>query len=320
MIDAELKLYSGTTEYGTEANPISFLISTAGAINGYALNPLYLWNDKGGLLGSVPAREIKIQAFEMWVKDELMGVSDGTPSQSFTTALSPIYENEETEEESIVFVGLDVWKEVDNLIGQAPDAEVYVVDATTGTITFGDGVNGAIPLFGLNIVITYMPELLIYGKEISENNWLEVKSQGVTSNSVAVVDELQTSIDATHVVLANVNIAGVAGVWLFSDPTHSGTNYYTGGSVDALNGIITLGTPLGDLNVGVLINYNYTIIDDGEADYSPIGENISYSHTFANPIPQNNAKLLYFRLNVPSTATPSGGSQVNFRLRLTYKQ
>ena len=319
MVDAELKLYSGVTEYGTQLNPISFGVSTAGSIIPYSLNPLYLWNDKGGLLGSVTAKEISVEVLEMWIQDEVVGTSDGSPSQVYTTVLSPIYfEADETVEDITVTINGDVWSRVDNLIDHAFDAQVYELDPVTGTITFGDGVNGGIPPNGFDIYVTYMPELIEYGNEISYGNWLEIKSYGVTSNAVSVVDEMQTSSDTTHVTVANKNLLNATGVWLQSDPGHSGTNYFTGGSIDPMNGVVILGTVLPNANEPVLIDYSYTIIDDLEAVYTPIGEELY--HQFENAIPKNNAKLLYLQLNVPSTATSSGGSQVSFRLRLTYKQ
>jgi len=319
MADAILKLYNaaGTTEYGTLGSPIVFTGAVAGTIVSHPINPFYLWNDKGGVVGSVPAKEIEIQLLDMWIQDEDMGTSDGLADQAFTCVVIPVIDNADPEE-IIVTVDTSVWIRVGSLAGQASDAEVYTFNATTGVVTFGNGVNGKIPPLGNEIYITYMPDLLSYGKEIFEETWLEIKSFGVTTNAVSVVDEQTISNGLSLVTALNLTVLSVSGVWLQTDPGHSGTNYYTGGSFNPNNGQITLGTPLPDAFSPVLINYSHTPIDDAESNYTPIG--LDTTHTFVNPIPKNNAKLLYLRLNVPSTAQTNGGSNLNFRLQLKYRQ
>lgn len=317
MVNADLKLYIGSTEYGTEINKLVFPTAVAGSVVPHASNPIYLWNDKGGTLGSVPARNVNIECLNMSINDELLGTSNGTPSQVFTASLIPIVDNNDPDE-IIVKVGTVEWERAGTFVGRTSTETIYTINPVTGDVTFGDGVFGAIPPNGQNIYITYMPDLLSYGSEIYENTWLEVQSFGVTPYTVTEVDELETSTDTLHVALANTNLTGVTGVWLQSDPFHLGTNYYTGGSYNATLGVVTLGTALPGATTGVLVNYTYQAIDDLEGDYFPIG--YQSVHTFANPIPRNNAKLLYFRLNVPATATPSGGGQVNFKIRVIYTQ
>jgi hypothetical protein len=315
-MNADLKLYIGATEYGTLGNPISFPGVVAGVNTPYANNPVYLWNDKGGSIGSVPARSIEISVLEMWIQDEALGVSDGSPSQVFNTAFYPILETDNIDD-LVVTVGTEVWDKVGSLAGQSATALIYTLNLITGLITFGDGVNGKIPTISDAIKITYMPDLLVYGQEVYDNLWLEVKSLGVTANTVSVVDERLTSVASTYITVLNTLINGVTGVWLQSDPSHLGINYYTGGSYDANLGVLTLGTPLPSAIEQVLVDYTYVPIDDLESVFTPIGLNTT--HTFVNPIPKNNAKVLYFNLNVPATATPSG-SNVNFRIQLTYTQ
>lgn len=317
-MDAELKLYLGAVEWGTLGNPIAFGSVVAGTAYEHPSNPFYLWNDKGGILGSVPARSIGIQMLNMWIEEELIGTSNGTAYQEFTASVIPIIDDATAVKNSVLKVGTYDWDRVVSLATYAPDATVYTLDVTTGVIAFGDGVHGAIPANGENIYFTYMPDLLAYGDEVYMNTWLEVRSFGVTSYVVTEIDEQQISQDASNVVIANPMITAVSGVWLQTDPTHAGTNYYTGGSFAATTGVITLGTPLPGANTPVLIDYSCRPIDDLEAEYTPIG--MDATHTLANILQNNNAKLLYFRLNVPVDATPSGGGQVNFRIRVTYRQ
>jgi len=317
MPSAELKMYIGVVEYGTLGNPISFGDIVAGSIVEHPSNPFYLWNDYGGSIGSVPAKIIEATVFDMWIEDEVMGTSDGSPDQFFTCAVIPVIDNDDPTE-ILVTVGTIVWQRVPSLASQSALAEVYEFDSTTGVVTFGDNAEGKIPTTGLNIKITYMPDTLPYGKEIFEETWLEIKSLGVTVNDVIIIDEQKISTDLTHVTIANPVIQSVQGVWLQTDPTHVGTNFFTSGSFDANLGVITLGSNLPSLTSPVLVSYTYRMSDDLESDYSPIG--LDTVHTFENQIPKNNAKLIYLRLNIPSDAQPSGGSNVNFRLRLTYRE
>lgn len=69
----------------------------------------------------------------------------------------------------------------------------------------------------------------------------------------AVVDEAQTS-SAVTTVSTTFDIDTVDGVWLATDTGHTGTNYFTGGSVSGK--VITLGTALASASTNVIINYN----------------------------------------------------------------
>lgn len=317
MVDAQLKLYIGATEYGTLGQPIIFVNALAGEITSHPLNPFYLWNDKGGALNSVPAKSISVEVDDMWVQDEVLGNSDGTTNQTFNTAITPILlDTDSLTDLSLKVAGVS-WVRVLSFSGQASNALVYTI-TTAGLVTFGDGVNGAIPTLGETITLTYTPDLDSYGKTIYEDLWFEVESLGVTNNIVSVVDEVQNAQGTLQVTTSNIKISSVTGVWLQGDPDHTGTNYYTGGSYDTNTGEITLGVALPYDNAAVIITYAYVAVDDLESVFTAIGKDTP--HAFTNPIPQNNAKLLYFRLNIPATATPSGGSNFCFRLKFLYLQ
>jgi len=98
------------------------------------------------------------------------------------------------------------------------------------------------------------------------NLFLSLKQRNALLNfmyrdDLAVVDEQNTSTDTTHIALINTAATGITitGVWLLTDPTHAGTNYYSGGSsYDAVTRILTLATALPAANTNVLINYAYT--------------------------------------------------------------
>ncbi|MFA6971822.1 MAG: hypothetical protein WC208_10525 [Gallionella sp.] len=317
MADASLKLYIGATEYGTVANPITFTGVVAGATIEHPLNPFYLWNDKGGSIGSVPAATIQVECLELWIQNENKGVGTGLPSQTITCNLYPVVDNTDPTE-TIVTVDTTEWARVTSFTGQASTAQVYMFNSTTGVVTFGNGVNGAMPTAAQTRYITYMPDLLLYGNEVTDDLWLGVKSNGATSNSVTITSEQQISTDALHVTIAYPRIISVTGVWLATDTGHTGTNFYTSGSFDSLTGIITMGSTLPAANTSLLITYVTTAVDDIESAYTQIGG--ATAHTFTNALQGNNAKLIYFRVVVPDAATVSGGSNVNFRIRLKYRQ
>jgi hypothetical protein len=105
-----------------------------------------------------------------------------------------------------------------------------------------------------------------------------VHAMGITGTGVRVsmvdtgfvtrVTETHASTNTTHVTV-NHMVRDVQGVWLATDPNHTGTNYFTGGTFAGQE--ITLGTPLpgATTNVEVVysclhphyLNQNYTIDD-----------------------------------------------------------
>jgi uncharacterized phage protein gp47/JayE len=106
------------------------------------------------------------------IKDEILGSSDGEPSQAFSFLKFPVLEGEEvrvrespSEEEkqaSIGALGEDaifevkdekgkvietwiLWTEVPDFFDSTAESRHYTLDRATGQIQFGDGVNGMIP-------------------------------------------------------------------------------------------------------------------------------------------------------------------------------
>jgi len=316
--EVELKLFKESdlsTEVGTEGNPIAFGSIEAGSTIVHSDNPFVLFNDKGGTLQSVDARDVTVTVIRLDVVDELLGSSDGSPSQTFSVAFPPLVNNS-----SLIVVKVQdvAWTRVFTFSGSAPTDEVCTIDATTGQITFGDGFQGKIPPNGNTIKASYSLDTILFGKQAAEQLWIGVQSFGVISNPVSVTLERRTPTDLIHVTTAHKPISAVTGVFLIDDPNRLGTNFFTSGTFDAANGIITLGTSLPDLTKDVLIDYSYAIADDLEGGFSQMGNGTS--HSFANPIPRNNAKKLNFRAVIPSSASPSGIDTIRFKLRISYKQ
>lgn len=99
------------------------------------------------------------------INDEVLGGSDGTPNQTFTTANNPICQlpapltivNSDATVVTVTSLELTVdegqgpmvWQEVDDFYSSGPNDAHYTLDANTGVVTFGDGMHGRIP--GVNL-------------------------------------------------------------------------------------------------------------------------------------------------------------------------
>lgn len=100
--------------------------------------------------------------------DELLGASDGLPNQTFTLANVPVLPKDPSVP-GIIAVnesgnGYVTWKEVPDFASSGPSDEVYTIDLSTGTVTFGDGIHGKIPGFysgdGSNLMASDVPNVM----------------------------------------------------------------------------------------------------------------------------------------------------------------
>ncbi len=78
-------------------------------------------------------------------------------------------------------------------------------------------------------------------------------------NTITLVNELRASENASMVNTRYKQVKSVSGVWLSTDPDHTGTDYYAGddGAFNIYTGEITLHTALPGPSTNVLINYTY---------------------------------------------------------------
>lgn len=122
------------------------------------------------------------------ITNEVVGASTGLASQSFTLANTPVLPN-------TLVLTVDegtgtptVWTQVENFFGSSPDATVYTLDATTGTIAFGDNHYGAIPLANPNNPNNIVATTYRYGGgsagNIAANSSLSVQSYVASVASV----------------------------------------------------------------------------------------------------------------------------------------
>jgi predicted phage baseplate assembly protein len=77
-------------------------------------------------------------------RDEVLGGSTGEPNQTFRLVHSPVLLDSLTVEVD-EGTGFSAWKRVDDFFSSGPRHQVFVLNATTGEVRFGDGVHGAIP-------------------------------------------------------------------------------------------------------------------------------------------------------------------------------
>jgi predicted phage baseplate assembly protein len=137
-----------------------------GAIAPFALrkdDPPLLWLRCRLVEGSYPAgQEPEIDMIQpntmstrnlSTVRDELLDPSEGHPDQTFQLLQTPVQPDslvllvEEEQEE-----GPKRWKRVDDFLAAGPKDEVFQLDPTTGTISFGDGDRGRIPVAGARLL------------------------------------------------------------------------------------------------------------------------------------------------------------------------
>ena len=85
----------------------------------------------------------------------------------------------------------------------------------------------------------------------------------IFNNGLEQQDVQVWSTGSTTVTLPPTSAAGLAieGVWLTTDPTHAGTNYYTGGSYNPTTREISLGAALPGAQTQVLVNYTYASVN-----------------------------------------------------------
>lgn len=318
-----LKLYESTdliNEIGTATNPIMFSSANAGDTTLHPDNPFLLYNDKDGTFDSVDAKNIQVEVLEMSIVEELVGVSDGTASQVFSVAYSPVIQND-SKNVVRVKVGVTEYTEVSTFTGSGNTDTVFLVDYVNGTITFGNGVNGNIPPNTDSIYVTYTPDTTTFGVEARDDGWLYIQSSDVDRHDRVILLSPELTTDTTHIQLHHVPIipvSGVQGVYLKTDPNRLGTNYFTGGSYNNTTGIVILGIALPGGTTDVLVDYKYTIADDSELTFTSLGQDVI--HSFTNPIPSKNAKKLNLAVVIPSGTSPTNGVKVKFRLRFYYTE
>lgn len=319
----QLKLFKSSdlvNEIGTASNPIVFDTPIAGETTLHPDNPFLLYNDKDGSLDSVDAKGVSVEVLEMQVADELVGASDGTADQEFSVAYPPVIQDDADNLVGVV-VGVTAWTEVLSFAGYGNTDKVFVVNYTTGTVTFGNGVNGAIPTLGDNVYVTYSPNTTTFGVEARDDGWLGIQSADVDRHDRIILLNASDVLDTTHVQVTHLPIistSGIQGVYLTSDPNRLATNYFTGGSYNDTTGVVTLGTALPSGTTSVLVDYTYTIADDAESGFTQLSRNVL--HEFLNAIPSKNAKKINLQVVIPSGASPTNGVRVKFRLRLFYTE
>jgi predicted phage baseplate assembly protein len=87
------------------------------------------------------------------IRDEVVGTSEGHPGQTFVLRRVPMQpESLAVEVEEGADGAFVAWERRDDLLAADPQDRAYAVDGASGTLTFGDGRRGRIPLAGARIV------------------------------------------------------------------------------------------------------------------------------------------------------------------------
>ncbi|MBV9270716.1 MAG: putative baseplate assembly protein [Candidatus Eremiobacteraeota bacterium] len=123
------------------------------------------------------------------VRNETLGGSAGTPAQTFKLVHAPVLPQslKLTVDEGLAG-GAQMWEQVADFYGCAQDARVYTIDASSGTVTFGDNHYGAIPLANATIQNNILATVYRYGGGAAGN----VDTDKVTDiqSYVAYVDKV----------------------------------------------------------------------------------------------------------------------------------
>jgi len=117
------------------------------------------------------------------VSNEL-NTSIAKPNWCFTLANPGVRFEADKEPVSVMIVDPDTrlelpWKRVDRLVDQGPDESVYEYDASTGQITFGNGVNGRLAPDQAQVLATYAVSDAEQGNVGRNRKWQVAGFQGV---------------------------------------------------------------------------------------------------------------------------------------------
>lgn len=143
------------------------------------------------------------------VQGEILGASNGLPNQTFQLSNSPVLPIPPNVA-GIVEVdqgdgnGYTLWTQVTDFAGYTRDSLVYTLDYSTGTVAFGDGVEGAIPHFlssdGSNLEPADLPNI-----RVTQYQW----GGGSAGNSGA--NTINSLIDSVPYVASVTNLLSSSG-------------------------------------------------------------------------------------------------------------
>lgn len=132
------------------------------------------------------------------VYDEVVGVSNAYPSQTYRLLDSPVVDSSTT-----IKVGSALWTEVLHMTDYGPTDPVYTVSddgAGNVTITFGDGVSGAIPPLHQTITATYVVGGGVRGNVATGSAKRLISAPGLTENQVLTINSAVTFSNASPAV------------------------------------------------------------------------------------------------------------------------
>lgn len=138
------------TKQGFDVQPVSFALTWVRArLTDRSVEPPAI----GQLLLNTVGATAAVTRIE-----ESIGTSDGRPNQVFALARRPVLLDEQTRLPALKLEVVELrnepetWSAVADFFGCKAGDPVFVLDPETGTLTFGDGVHGRIPVAGAEII------------------------------------------------------------------------------------------------------------------------------------------------------------------------
>jgi hypothetical protein len=139
-------------ELATLAVTVATILADAGRIAGRE-EPLYYWLSvrlQSGLYLDPPRIDRiltnTVQATAaLTVANEVIGTSNGRPNLTLSFEHAPVLSEPVAVLEVPEGGRSTIWEQVDDFSAAAPDSQHYVLDRSTGQVTFGDGRRGRIP-------------------------------------------------------------------------------------------------------------------------------------------------------------------------------
>jgi predicted phage baseplate assembly protein len=118
------------------------------------------------------------------VTNEDLGAGDGRPGQKKKIAKPPVYQKSQIIEISQNSGPWQAWEEMEDFEGSGPLDRHYIIDAETGEICFGNGLNGLVPAVQDRVRISYRSTLGSRGN-IPEGQRFVIVAGGFSGISVA---------------------------------------------------------------------------------------------------------------------------------------
>jgi predicted phage baseplate assembly protein len=144
----------------------------------------------------------------------VLGVSDGTAAQMFSLGQAQIDPDTFALEIDMPGLGYQLWQAVDDLAPLQGQLQAYVLDPEAGTVTFGNGLQGAIPPLGRRIRVNKMRVGGGSSGNLPANSLTKITARDVNGNQlgpITVVQPIATTggADSETLTMAEQRLPGL---------------------------------------------------------------------------------------------------------------